>query len=205
LLFLSSLFFLFFNAYPQFVENIKNSLATKPKIFVSFNSTGSFVSNKNANVYSIKAGLNFNKTIKLGIAYNWLNSDIKKNIIVNNDTLTDYLKLNYLSIFTEYVIMNNKNVEVYMPIILGAGKTSYIYYFNNKKYTDVSTFAILYENHLIATYKFLKYFGIGGGLGYRLMLKGSNTVGNHFTSLIYIVKFKIYFSELADDSKKMFN
>ena len=62
-------------------------------------------------------------------------------------------------------------------------------------------FVITYEPAITFQYRFLKYFGAGLGVGYRLMLKPNPQIEEKFTSPVYILKTKIYFQDIWQDIK----
>jgi hypothetical protein len=55
---------------------------------------------------------------------------------------------------------------------------------------------VLYEPYSIGIYKFTPWFGLGFGIGYRLVLVGNKTINENINSPIYVVKAKLYASEL---------
>ena len=60
----------------QVIKEIGESFRKKPKFFFNFTQYNSFINSQSANVSGIKAGLEFNEKVRLGVGYGWLNSDI---------------------------------------------------------------------------------------------------------------------------------
>ena len=58
---------------------------------------------------------------------------------------------------------------------------------------------IIYEPAMTIEYKFLKYFGIGGGVGFRLAIKSNQQIKESFTAPEYILRFKIYSGDIYKD------
>ncbi|GAB4298182.1 MAG: hypothetical protein Kow0068_22130 [Marinilabiliales bacterium] len=190
----------------NFEQNIKQSLNEKPLPFIKLDSRNSFISNRGARINSIKTGLEFNNTLCFGMGYEWLSSDIyvldKKEI---NAGINKKIIMNYVSLFTEYNFYNKARWQFYLPLLFGIGESHYNYTIDNKLYHENSSLIVLYETEMIAQYKILKYFGIGIGAGYRILLKSNPGMEEHFTSPIYVLKLKIYFSDIYKDLLKSRN
>ena len=45
-------------------------------------------------------------------------------------------------------------------------------------------------------YKFLRYFGLGGGVGFRLAIKTDQQINESFSAPEYILRVKIYFGDI---------
>lgn len=190
--------------YSQFEENIKVSLKENPSPFIKLDSKNSIISNWGARISSIKTGLEFNHTLCFGMGYEWLASDIYRSEIVYAGNQTEVtvkkkLEMNYISLFTEYNYYNYKKWQFYVPISVGIGESHYKYRFDEIEYNENNTLILLYETEMIAEYRIIKYVGVGLGVGYRLLLKGKSDMNENFTSPIYILKLKIYFSDIYKD------
>ncbi len=193
--------------FSQFFDDFKNKLKTKPKIFIKYNTRNSLISTKGARIQSVNTGLDFNKTIRIGIGYEWLGSEIKTTQIIDkNNTVTDTvdarLKLAYISVFGEYVFYKKNKWEISMPLMFSFGKASYAYNYNNTDYNANQTFIYGYENHMIAQYSIFKWLGIGLGTGYRIIIKDRKKIKENFTSPIYIIKLKILFENIIRKKNK---
>lgn len=191
----------------QFEEEIKQSLSSRPKFTIRFDNRNSIISNWGARINSVKAGLEYNNIICFGAGYEWLGSDIKRNkyIMINSivtDTTTMFIKLKYLSFFTEYKFYHDKKWEFYLPVSFGIGSTYYRYYYNDHFINEKNTLALIYETSMIGQYKIIPWFAVGAGIGYRIMLKGNNLMDENFTSPIYILKAKLLFGQILEDLKK---
>ena len=55
---------------------------------------------------------------------------------------------------------------------------------------------ILYEPAITGQYKLTKWFGLGFGAGFRLMLVNNKAIDTKFNSPVYIFKVKVFFAEL---------
>ena len=48
-------------------------------------------------------------------------------------------------------------------------------------------------------YIVFKYFGIGGGAGYRLMFVGNKQLRDNFTAPVYLIKARFFFGDVLKD------
>jgi hypothetical protein len=56
---------------------------------------------------------------------------------------------------------------------------------------------------LAAQYKVVRWFGIGAGLGYRVMLVDNSNVNENFDSVIYSVNLRIFLDEVVKSVKQL--
>jgi hypothetical protein len=174
-------------------DSIQASLKHKPKIYFNYGTKNSFITNQYAQVQDIKAGVTFNKQFTLAFGYNWLNSNFETTL---NDDINAKLKMRYFSPYAEYSFLEHNNIEVTIPVQLGFG---WSFYQDDNKLRYKQSFIVTYEPAMTATYRFLKYFGAGAGIGYRLMLIGNNSIHENFNSPIYLLKAKLFFGDIYRD------
>lgn len=177
-------------------DSIRESLKHKPSLYATFDSRGSFISNEIAQIKSVKLGLTYNKQFTIALGYNWLNTNFETTI---GNGVKAKLNMQYITPYIEYSFLERKNIEVTIPVYLGLGRA---FYQDEQKNNHQQNFILTYEPAMTATYRFLKYFGVGAGLGYRLMLVGNNKINEQFNSPIYLFKAKIFFGRLYKDLKK---
>lgn len=174
-------------------ESIEESLTYTPKIYFNYGTRNSFITNQYAKVQDIKAGITYNNQFTLAFGYSWLNSNFESTL---KNGVTSKLKMRYVTPYMEYSFLEKDNIEVTIPVHLGFG-TSFYQDENKNKYQK--SFIITYEPAMTITYRFFKYFGVGAGLGYRLMLVGNNAINENFNSPIYLLKTKIFFGDVYND------
>lgn len=146
---------------------------------------------------SVKAGLTFHNTVRLGLGYSWMKSDY----YVNHQTDTSELKFNYGLAFFDYTFYESKHWNLSIPIQIGFGRIWYEQY----PFITAKKWAPIWEPAMTIEYVFLKYFGVGFGAGYRLVPKSKSPISEQFTSPIYIFKFKIFFGDIYKDVKRKLN
>jgi len=185
-----------FSQKDVFFEDISLAMKQKPKITFRFDSRNSFISNKRAQISSIKIGLDYQKKIRLGLSFSFLRSNfyIDREITENytEQTVTTRLHLEYLSVFADYVFFKNKKWEFNLPIQLGGGYNYLKYNQNGNKQIIDKSFIIIYEANINGMYKLFKGIGVGAGTGYRIMLLGNPNIKEHFTSPIYVFRVKLF-------------
>ncbi|PLX11938.1 MAG: hypothetical protein C0594_03000 [Marinilabiliales bacterium] len=202
-LFIILLFYSFLVSSQQF-DPARLSLKEKPGLLLKLDTRNSFVANRSARITGVKVGLNFDNVVKIGAGYNWLKSDISKDLYIADshvilDTISARLKFRYLSYFAEYAFYRKGNWEFVIPVQLGFGNIFYQYDLAASERNTKKQFSVIYETNLSGHYRFLKYFGIGVGIGYRIMLFGNKTHNTNFNSPIYILKLKVFLGDLAKD------
>ena len=188
----------------QLLDTIATSLHSKPKFFFQIDAYNSFVSKESANTFGFKAGLEFNKRIRIGVGYYSLTSNIVKQKIIPGvliqDTIVDaQLDMNFIPVSLEYIFYNKEPWQISIPLNIGAGKSYFWYYKKNtngeRGKVDEKTVALLTLS-VEAQYKIIKWFGVGGGLGFRVMLKDISNINENFNSVIYNVGLRIFVDEI---------
>ena len=186
-------FFIFSSqGHAQLFDSIQTSFDYKPKFLLKFDTRNSFVSNQYAKTQGVKVGLSYNRTTSVGLGYHWM----KERLIRSNSSELDsnYLRFGYGVAFFEYNFFKSKKWNAEIPIQLGIGEASLYNYMNHQNIA--STWMIIYEPAMTIEYRFLRYFGIGGGVGFRLALKLNQEIKESFTAPEYILRFKIYFGDI---------
>ena len=181
--------------HAQLFDSIRSSLDYKPKFLVKFDTRNSFISNQYAKIHGIKVGLSFNKTTNIGIGYHWMpNRSI--DFSFHNSKNVD-LKFGYAVAFFEYNFYKSKHWSGEIPVQIGLGKAQYTD--TDLAIIKASSWIIIYEPAMTVEYKFLRYFGLGGGVGFRLAIKSNQQIKESFTAPEYILRVKIYFGDIYKD------
>ena len=181
----------------SFFQVIARSFSCKPKIDVKIDARTSFISTRPARIFGIKAGLEFNKTVRVGLGYNWLISDINRDrtVLVNGKwtRVNSKLILRYYSPYFEYSYYRSKRLELSVPVMMGFGYSKYTSaneFYNFIPDTD-KKFVVFYEPYSIGLYKPIPWVGLGFGVGYRIVLIGNQSIQENLNSPIYVLKLKI--------------
>ena len=185
----------------QFLEDIKSSLKKKPSIDARLETRNSFITNYRAKISGVRLGLVFQKKIKVGIGYSWLNSAItERKAIINpfglKDTVDNYLKFGYLALYTDFVFHKTKRWQLSVPLQWGAGLSWHQY--NNGIYTikTSNNFLLLYEPGISVQFKIFKWCGLGSDIAYRFAIERHVGLMSKLNSPTYAFKFLIWFDQL---------
>ena len=98
--------------------------------------------------------------------------------------------------FIEYVFFRNKRWEFSIPLQIGIGNTHYEYHYGDHKFRNNWSVIINYEASISGHYKILKWFGVGAGIGYQLMLKDNPAIKENFNTPVYSIKLKIFLGDI---------
>ena len=199
-----SIIFLF-NAFllrAQLVDSISHSFTHKPSFYWNYGTNYSFISNQFAGIMNIKMGADFNSTTKIGAGFNWINNGLDKQTLASG-YVHSQLYMRYVSLFFEYTYFKTKHWEASIPAQIGIGNMNYIHSFSNGTTQKTeSKWFVLYEPKTTIQYRFLRYFAVGGGIGFRLVLPNKPTPEDRFTSVLFVLKSKFYFTDAFRDFKK---
>ena len=191
------------HASAQLIDKLKEDFSKKPKFSLRLDTRNSFIKNKAAKIRGIKFGLDYGKDITVGLSINWLDKkfdEVKPVLLVNDDTAFAKLDFGYLGLFFEYTFLRNKRWEVDIPIQIGIGSTYFTYNDHKNEAQRLSQKPIVvYEPSMTATYKFWRYFGVGVGVGYRLMLINNKDIEGNFNSPTYTLRLKVFFGDIYKD------
>ena len=176
------------NANAQIIDSISLSIKEKPTFFIKLDARGSFISNRHVRLSGIKGGLNFKDKLKLGLGYNWLKSNYRP--LYNGDYVD--LKSSNFYAFIDYVFYKKNTIELNANLQLGLGNI----YYQLDGQRLAHSLALFYEQSIAAEYRIINYFGVGLGVGYRLVAFNKNTIDENLSSPVYIARFKLYFGEI---------
>lgn len=197
-------FFLFVNLLcsQTFENDLRKALKSSPKFEFRLDSRNSFINTTSVRVFGIKAGIQYADKLSFGLGYNFLLSNIRKDIRLGNESIEGKLKFRMISPYIEYTFYRDEKWELSIPVQLGFGSSFYQLKGDGFDEKINRQFVISYEPAITFHYRVLRYFGLGMGVGYRLMLKHNSAVEEKFTSPVYLFKFKLYFQDLLKDIKK---
>ncbi len=193
--------FLYPSLYSQMVDAVNKELSREKSVYATWDSKTTFISNKVAVVKSVKLGFDFGGKTKLGVGYNWYKG--KLSFIPDGENKDFFLKIRYVSVFAEHLYFESRRWEASIPVQLGAGILNYYDDIKNK-YNKAGGLVFLYEPSSAILFKFLRYFGVGGGIGYRLVVyTGPNPNKEQMQSPIFYIRTKIYFNKIWRDLKRI--
>ncbi len=182
-------------------DSLYQVLRHSPVPTAKFETHNSFITGNSAKVYSLKAGLSFRKTLTIGIGYNWIGTDLKESIRVADAIFVGDIKLRYVAPFIEYSFYKKGPWEATVPVQLGFGRSFIQYQSRTDKEQIRSGRVVLYEPSMTIEYKIFNLVGVGGGFGYRIMLKNNKEINQQFTSPVYVLRIRLIFDEIYRRAK----
>ncbi len=190
-------FFLFGTCcvHAQLADLLRQDVFIKGRLFFAIDEYNSFISSRLASINGVRFGLSYNEKSKIGIGFYALNtakSPIRQRLLSGKDSVTATLAFNYLSLGVEYTFYQKYPWQLSIPAQIGFGSSYYLY--NNRKYKEAAV--LLYEPAIMGHYKILKWFGVGFGLGYRLMIVPNTRIDKSFNSPIYLLRLRIFPEEI---------
>ncbi len=177
-------------------DSLAHIFRHRPVFTAKYDTRNTFITGNRASIWGIKAGFVFRKTLTVGVGYNWLWTDIREEIRYPETDRIDMarVRLRYVAPFLDYTFYRKGPWEVTLPVQLGVG-TSFVESWRTSEKLK-RDWVMLYEPSMSVEYRFLKYFAVGGGYGYRLMLHNNRQLSSRFTSPMYVLRFRILFDEL---------
>jgi hypothetical protein len=184
----------------QRVDSIPAYLKEPAKLIVKLDIRDSFINNESARFAGVKIGLEHAAKVQYGIGYSFLFSPVRNEMQIPGEGLVETrLRFGYVTPYFEYAFYQRGPWELRIPVQLGIGSGSVVY--ENAQGTTRTiqrSSVFLYEPSITVQYRFLKYFGIGGGWGYRLVLR-SAPLAQGLTAPIYTFGLKVFFEDLWKD------
>ena len=174
--------------HAQISDSIFSILKDKPTFFAKLDTRGSFVSNRHVRLNGIKAGLVFENKLKVGLGYSWLRTNYTP---FYNGNHVD-LKSRNFSTFIDYIFYTQDKLQLNANLQLGLGNL----YYDLDGEKVARSFAVFYEQSATVEYRIIKYFGIGLGVGYRLVAFSKKRINENLSSPVYIARFKLYFGDM---------
>ncbi len=189
------------------MDTIQWCLKEKPHLFGKIDTRNSFVYNSRIKIFGVKAGLNYGKRLHVGIGYNQIypfarsSKNFKKQVYYARpdqiaDSVTALLKLFYFSAHVEYIFYQSKHWQLSLPLQIGVGQTYYRYQLFGRREKNDGHACFIYEPAVSTEYRFFKWIGVGGDVGFRFMLTNDKALNQKFNSPTYAFKLLIYYNEL---------
>lgn len=186
----------------QLLDSISYFKQQEPRFVAKFDMRGSFISNRNVRIVGIKVGFEHAKRFQYGIGYSFLFSPVRKDRYIDSDLgiRTTRLRLGYIAPYVDYAFFQRGHWEVRLPVQIGFGSGSVVYEDDQgRKRKLYRTGLFLYEPAMTVQYRFLKYFGIGLGWGYRLVIFTRSGLDERISAPIYMFGLKVFIGEVWKD------
>jgi hypothetical protein len=189
-------------AAAQLIDSLPYIIRGKRRIDARIESRISFINNNLINVTGVRAGVSFQKQLRVGAGVSWLSSRVPANFTAYAPDGTEfteekYLKFIYASFYADFVFHKTKRWQLSVPIQIGVGSSwfqrreDYHWGTRDKKY-----FMLLYEPGITVHFKVFKWFGLGTDVAYRFTLYNNKTVADNLNSPTYAFKLLFWPDEL---------
>ena len=194
-------------SHAQLLDSIHLFMQEKPRIVVKLDTRGSFISNEPISMYGVKVGWEHAKRFQYGFGYTTMLHPVRRTRQLYDAgalrNIGTRLRLGYVSAYAEYAFYQRGHWEARIPVQLGVGHGSVVY-------TDVygdrqvwqRTWLILYEPGMTVQYRFLKYFALHAGFGYRLVFRTSASLGEQLTAPIYMAGLRVFMGDVWRDLRE---
>lgn len=188
-------------AHAQLLDSIALFTQEPPRPVVRLDMKGSFVSNQNVRMVGAKLGLEHARRFQYGVGYSFLFSAVERDRFVNGlGTWPTRLRMGYAHAYVDYAFYQRGAWEVRIPVQLGVGSGSVVYDDQaGRRQKLYRSGLIIYEPCMTVQYRFLKYFGVGAGWGYRLVMRTNHSLDERLTAPIYTLGLRIFFEDVYRD------
>jgi hypothetical protein len=185
----------------QLLDSIGLFAAEQPRFVAKLDIRGSFVNNRNVRIMGAKVGLEHAGRFQYGIGYSFLFTPVVREEPVEGLGLTSLrLRVGYISPYVDYAFYQRGPWEVRLPVQFGIGGASRIYRDpEGRKQRYQRTGLLIYEPAMTVQYRFLKYFAVGGGWGFRLVWQTGDKLGENLNAPIYTFGLRVFFGDLWKD------
>lgn len=185
----------------QLLDSIGLFLQEPPRIVAKLDVRGSFISNQNVRIMGVKLGLEHARRFQYGVGYSFLFKSVEGERYVEDIGLQPVrLRLGYVNAYVDYAFYQRGPWEVRLPVQVGFGSGSVVYDATDGSTATVSkTGLLIYEPAMTVQYRFLKYFGLGAGWGFRLVVRTNDDLGENLSAPIYIIGLRVFFEDLYRD------
>jgi hypothetical protein len=183
-------------------DSLYRVLQHRPSLSIKADTRNSFITGNHAKVYGLKAGLSFNKTLTIGIGYNFIGTRLTEELIIGREVYDGQIKMSYIAPFVEYSFYKKGPWEAMVPVQFGVGQSFIRYDVEGIRKDIRKDNILLYELGMNVEYKIFNLIGLGGGVGYRIMLKNNHEINQQFTSPVYVIRIRLIFDEILRHARK---
>jgi hypothetical protein len=176
-------------------DSLQTIFADAPVFTARLDNRNTFIDGKSAAAFGIKAGLTWRKSLTMGLGYHWLRDGTSLKVPSGDTTLTRNVRMRYIALFTEYTFFRRGAWEATVPVQIGLGSSFLTSDGSDTPVAGSRATICMYEPAMLIEYKVLNLIGLGGGLGYRLMLAGNRNIDLRFTAPVYMLRLRLIIPE----------
>lgn len=181
----------------QLLDSIGLFLQEPRHFTASLDTRGSFISNQNVRLLGVKAGFEHAGRVRYGLGYSFLLTPVERERQVDGlGSVNTRLRLGYITPYFSYAFFQRGHWEVSIPVQLGIGGGSLVYEgADGRKQRLKRAFVVLYEPAMTVQYRFLTYFALSGGWGFRLCMATAE-LDESLNAPIYLFGLKVFLGDL---------
>jgi hypothetical protein len=183
-------------------DSINKSFHERITLGGGLDGKNSFISNRKAQIWGIRAAADFGSLIQLGIGYYRLDDDIQRKIYftaehgIMDSAIAD-LRMDYVSWYARYVFYRKGRWKFsIIPFQLGVGRSRFLHKVDDQKYFHAKHSIIVYETGFSVGFRATKWLGVGGDVGVRWMVRDNPYIPDKFNSPTYSFYAIIYWTEI---------
>lgn len=192
-------------------DSINKSFHERITLGGGLDGKNSFISNRKAQIWGIKAAADFGNLIQLGIGYYRLEDDIERRIYFTSegglrDSAMAEIRMDYVSWYARYVFYRKGKWKFsIIPFQLGVGRSRYMHRENGEKVFHAQRSIVVYETGFSIGFRATRWLGLGSDVGVRWMVRDNPNIADKFNSPTYAFYVIIYWTEIlrtiAPDNK----
>lgn len=184
---------------PSLTDSVRSAFTEEPRLIARLNTHNAFVTGRPIRTYGAKLGLSYGERVTVGLGYNWMRHG--ESVIRQTNGIDELreLRMAYVSFFFEYSFLYRKNWQIIIPVSCGVGRNRELLSETPSRTSVNSRAIVLYEPAMIAEYHFLRYFGIGAGVGFRLMIVSNREIPEQFTAPTWQLRFRVKLGQIRRD------
>ena len=184
----------------QLLDSIGQFLQEPPRFVARLDVRGGFISNRSVRFVGVKAGIDHGRRFQYGLGYSLLFPSEARDAQVEGRTESGFLRMGYVAPYVDYAFYQRGHWEARIPVQLGFGAGSLSYRdAEGKRRTIARTGLILYEPAMTVQYRFLRYFALGAGWGFRLVIQTGDDLGERLTAPVYLFGLRVFLGDMWRD------
>lgn len=189
-------------AHGQLTDSIALFCSERPRFIAKLDVRGGFISNRSVRFIGVKAGLEHARRFQYGIGYSLLYPSEGRSVVVEGRAVDAQLRMGYVAPYVDYAFYQRGPWEVRIPVQLGFGAGSLSYRdADGARRTVARSGLLLYEPAMTVQYRFLRYFGVGAGWGFRVVLHTGQDLGERLTAPVYLFGLRVFIGDLWRDAR----
>lgn len=183
-------------------DSINKSFHERITLGGGLDGKNSFISNRKAQIWGIKAAADFGNLIQLGIGYYRLDDDIERKIFFTSeggimDSAMAEIRMDYVSWYARYVFYRKGKWKFsIIPFQLGVGRSRYMHRENGEKVFHAQRSIVVYETGFSIGFRATRWLGLGSDVGVRWMVRDNPNIADKFNSPTYAFYVIIYWTEI---------